>query len=478
MRAALRCRRGKPAGVQLRQVRAFSAAAAPTATSWVPLDERGHFPLQNLPYGVISAGTDSPRACVRIGDHVRISVLRRSITRAILVCCPELTPAAHVSMQALDLSVLAEHGLFTGFDSACFAEGSLNTFMGLGRPAWDETRTVATRLLDAEEGELRDNAALKEQALLPLEGLQVHMPAKIGDYTDFYSSREHATNVGIMFRGADNALQPNWLHLPVGYHGRASSIVVSGTDVRRPAGQVQPDPEQPPTHAPTKMLDFELEMAFFVGPGTEMGEPISMANADDHIFGMCLMNDWSARDIQKWEYVPLGPFGAKNFATTISPWVVPMAALEPFRCATSAKEQVDPAPLPYLVDPSYGSYDIKLEVTLQSEQMQAPHVISRSNFRHLYWSIRQQLVHHSVTGCNMNPGDLLGSGTISGDHEGSYGSMLELAWMGTKPLELPTGEKRASIQDGDILGMDAVCTREDLPFKVGFGECDGRIIPH
>ena len=486
MRAAgLRCRRGRPDVVQLRSVRAFSAAAAPTATSWVPLDERAHFPLQNLPYGVVSAGTDSPRACVRIGDHVRIPVLRRSNT-CILVCCTGLTRGvcmcvcAHVraSSQALDLSVLAEHGLFTGFDSTCFAEGSLNTFMGLGRPAWDETRAVVTRLLNAEEAELRDNATLKEQALLPLEGLQVHMPAKIGDYTDFYSSREHATNVGIMFRGADNALQPSWLHLPVGYHGRASSIVVSGTDVRRPAGQVQPDPEQPPIHAPTKMLDFELEMAFFVGPGTDMGEPISMANADDHIFGMCLMNDWSARDIQKWEYVPLGPFGAKNFATTISPWVVPMAALEPFRCATSAKEQVDPAPLPYLVDPSYGSYDIKLEVTLQSEQMQEPHVISRSNFRHLYWSIRQQLVHHSVTGCNMNPGDLLGSGTISGDHEGSYGSMLELAWMGTKPLELPTGEQRASIQDGDILGMDAVCTREDLPFKVGFGKCDGRIIPH
>jgi fumarylacetoacetase len=380
--------------------------------------------------------------------------------------------------QALDLSVLAEHGLFAGFDAACFAEGSLNTFMGLGREAWDETRAVATRLLDAGEGELRDNAALREQALLPLPGLQVHMPAKIGDYTDFYSSREHATNVGIMFRGADNALQPNWLHLPVGYHGRASSIVVSGTEVRRPAGQVQPDPEQPPLHAPTKMLDFELEMAFFVGPGTEMGEPISMENADDHIFGMCLMNDWSARDIQKWEYVPLGPFGAKNFATTISPWVVPMAALEPFRCATSAVEQVEPAPLPYLADPSYGSYDIGLEVTLQSEQMDEPHVISRSNFRHLYWSIRQQLVHHSVTGCNMNPGDLLGSGTISGDNEGSYGSMLELAWMGTKPLEMPTGEMRASIQDGDTLGMNAVCERDDVPFKVGFGECNGRILPH
>jgi len=372
--------------------------------------------------------------------------------------------------------VLADEGLFVGFDAACFAAPSLNAFMAQGRPAWDEARRVSTRLLDAAEPQLRDDAALRRRALHPLEAVDVRMPAEIGDYTDFYSSREHATNVGIMFRGADNALQPNWLHLPVGYHGRASSVVVSGTEVRRPSGQVQPDPEQPPLYSASKMLDFELEMAFFVGPGNEPGQPIKMEDADEHIFGMCLMNDWSARDIQRWEYVPLGPFGSKNFATTISPWVVPMAALEPFRCDTSAGEQV-PAPLPYLQDPSYGSYDIQLEVTLQSEAMDEAHTISRSNFRHLYWSIRQQLVHHAVTGCDMRPGDLLGSGTISGGSEGSYGSMLELAWMGTKPIALPDGEQRTSIQDGDTVGMTAVCERDDLPWKVGFGDCNGRVVP-
>jgi len=272
------------------------------------------------------------------------------------------------------------------------------------------------------------------------------LPAKIGDYTDFYSSRYHATNVGIMFRGKDNALQPNWLHLPVGYHGRASSVVPSGTPVTRPRGQLRPDLEKPPVHGPCRLLDFELEMGFFVGPGNSMGTPIDIAHAEDHIFGLCLMNDWSARDIQKWEYVPLGPFNGKNFATSISPWIVTLEALEAFRVAP---EKQNPNPLPYLKDPNLKAYDIKLEVAIQPEGESTPSVVSKSNARNLYWSFTQQLAHHSSTGCPMQPGDLCGSGTISGPEPGSYGSMLEICWKGTKPVTLTTGQTRKFLADGD-----------------------------
>jgi len=318
----------------------------------------------------------------------------------------------------------------------------------------------------------------------PLADVEMQLPAAIGDYTDFYSSREHATNVGIMFRGKDNALQPNWLHLPVGYHGRASSVVVSGTPIVRPCGQLQADnddPMQGSVFGPSKLLDFELEVGLFVGgkpPG--LGKRLTMEEAEEHMFGLVVMNDWSARDIQKWEYVPLGPFGAKNFGTTISPWVVSLDALEPYRCATSAGKQ-DPEPLPYLQDPKYSSYDMKLEVDLitekEGDRPSSTTTISRSNFRHLYWSVRQQLVHHAVTGCNMRAGDLLGSGTISGEDPGSYGSMLELSWRGRDEIPLSGGGVRKFIKDHDTIVMRGTCGGTDGLPRIGFGNCAGKVLP-
>jgi len=326
----------------------------------------------------------------------------------------------------VDLKALALAGFFPADFSSALEKPVLNEFMSLGRPVWRRARSAIQFLFAAEaeegaDGRLRENAELRASSMLPLSSVRMLLPATIGDYTDFYSSRDHAYNVGVMIRGPANALQPNWTWLPVGYHGRSSSIVVSGTPVRRPCGQIQADPADASKGAifgASKRLDFELEMATWVGPGNALGTPIPIAQAEDHIFGLSLMNDWSARDIQVWEYVPLGPFGAKNFATTVSPWIVTLEALEPFRCATTTP--MDPATtLPYLKDPIDGSYDIALEVSLQLEPpvgtaMEEASVITRSNFKHMYWNLRQQLTHHTITGCNMCPGDLLGSGTISG----------------------------------------------------------------
>eukprot|EP00937_MAST-01D_sp_MAST-1D-sp2_P002775 g2775.t1 len=420
--------------------------------SWIEYSAECDFPIQNLPYGVFSPPGGSPRAGVAIGDQV------------------------------LDLSALAGAGMFAALpdNGACFSEPTLNAFMGAGKGAWDATRATVTRLLSADTADLRDNADLRASALFAQAEVTMHMPARIGDYTDFYSSREHATNVGTMFRGAANALQPNWLHLPVGYHGRSSSVVLSGTPVRRPRGQLQKDredPKQGSTFGACKLMDFELEMAMFVGPGNKLGEPLSIDAADDHIFGLVLMNDWSARDIQKWEYVPLGPFTAKNFATSISPWVVPLAALEPFRCATSAGVQDAPEPLPYLKDPNYGSYDVKLEVLIDGEDTTKPHTVSKSNFANLYWNVRQQLVHHTVTGCDMHPGDLLGSGTISGQTPDAFGSMLELCWKGTKEVPLGDEATRKFLKNGDNVIMRGHCQGDG--YRVGFGECTGQVLaPH
>ena len=297
------------------------------------------------------------------------------------------------------------------------------------------------------------------------------LPVDIGDYTDFYSSREHATNVGSMFRDPDNALLPNWLHLPVGYHGRASSVVVSGTEVRRPMGQTQ-NGDAPPTFGPSRLLDFELELGFFTGPGNALGEPIPVEQAADHIFGFVLVNDWSARDIQKWEYVPLGPFLAKNFATSISPWIVTMDALEPFRCAGPVQ---DPEPLPYLRSQGPQAFDIHLEVGIQPEGAGEDDVVCRSNFRYMYWNVCQQLAHHTVTGCNVRPGDLMASGTISGPDKGSYGSMLELTWRGQHPLRLSDGSERKFLADGDTVVMRGRAEKDGL--RIGFGEVSGRILP-
>jgi len=400
----------------------------------IQINKDSDFPIQNLPYGIFSTKENpSPRVGTRLGDI------------------------------GIDLAMLDHHGMF-GKRYGFFADASLNRFMAAGREVWREIRQRLMRLAGEEQ------ASLIREALIPVNEVQMHLPVEIGDYTDFYASREHATNVGIMFRGKENALMPNWLHLPIGYHGRASSVVLSGTDVIRPRGQVKPK-DAPLEFTASRQLDFELEMGFFVGKGNNLGEPISIASAQEHIFGMVLLNDWSARDIQAWEYQPLGPFLAKNFATSISPWVVTMDALEPFR--VKGPEQ-DPAPLPYLGTNSNG-YDIQLEVSLQSARMDTPQIISRSNMKHLYWSIDQMLAHHTITGCNMRVGDMCGTGTISGPTEDSYGSLLELTWRGEKPIQLSSGEERKFLQDGDTLTMRGYCQGDG--YRIGFGEVTGIILP-
>lgn len=419
----------------------------PALRSFVPVAADSHFPIQNLPYGVFRrrGGASSPAVGVAIGDYV------------------------------LDLSALEAQGLLSSpilRERLLFATGKLNPFMAQGPAVWSEARSVVSRLLRHDEPTLRDDGQLRERVLVPMNEVEMLLPADIGDYTDFYSSREHASNVGTMLRGADNALMPNWLHLPVAYHGRASSVVVSGTNPRRPSGQTRPGNAGAPVFGPSRSLDFELEMGVFVGPGNELGQPISVDQAFGHLFGMVLVNDWSARDIQAWEYQPLGPFLAKNFATSISPWVVPMEALEPFRTAGPVQ---DPAPLSYLRTSEDWAFDIHLEVHLQGEKMDRPGRICGSNFKYLYWNVCQQLAHHTVNGCNLRPGDLLASGTISGPTPDSYGSLLELAWRGTKPIAFPNGETRAFLQDGDRLTMIGWCQGEG--YRVGFGAVTGMILP-
>jgi fumarylacetoacetase len=414
--------------------------------SFIATPPDSHFPIQNLPYGVFQPKAGGPaRVGVAIGDHV------------------------------LDLTLLEQRGLLdaaTVGGQRAFQEPRLNGFMALGRPAWRAVRARLTELLREDTPTLRDDQALRAQAFFPQRDVAMLLPCAIGDYTDFYSSRQHATNVGSMFRGPDNALMPNWLHIPIAYHGRASSIVVSGTDVRRPCGQTNPTEAPLPTFGPSKSMDFELELGFLVGPGNALGEPIAIASAADHIFGMVLVNDWSARDIQRWEYQPLGPFLAKNFATSISPWVLPLEALAPFRVAGPVQ---DPAPLPYLRGEANWTFDIELEVTLQSAKMNEPQRICTTNAKHLYWNICQQLAHHTVNGCNLCAGDLLASGTISGPTPDSFGSLLELAWKGTKPLQLSSGETRAFLQDGDRVSMTGYAQGDG--YRVGFGEVTGKVLP-
>jgi fumarylacetoacetase len=408
--------------------------------SWVPVPEGSHFPIQNLPYGAFLGPSGDVHCGVAIGEHV------------------------------LDLAVLFDAKLialpFQPFD------GDLTYFAALGKPAWRVTRNTVQRLLSADEPRLRDDARLRERALVPQAEAEMVLPVTVGDYTDFYSSREHATNVGSMFR-PDSPLMPNWLHLPVAYHGRTSSLVITGTDVRRPRGQYKPPDAPAPVFGPTKSLDFELEVAAVIGPGNAPGEPIAIERAEDNIFGLVLLNDWSARDIQAWEYQPLGPFLGKNFATSVSPWVVPLAALEPFRCAAPAQ---DPAPLPYLAQPrERATFDVHLEALLQTAKGREPARICASNFKHLYWSLAQQVAHHTVNGCPLRPGDLLASGTISGSTPDSYGSLLELSWRGSRPLSLPGGEERRSLEDGDTLTLTGWCQGEG--YRVGFGAVSGRVLP-
>uniref|UniRef100_A0A8C9TNN4 Fumarylacetoacetase n=1 Tax=Scleropages formosus TaxID=113540 RepID=A0A8C9TNN4_SCLFO len=409
--------------------------------SFIKVDEKCDFSLHNLPYGVFSTA-DNPRR--RIGVAIGDQILDLSEIKS-LFTGPALAPHQHV-----------------------FEEPTLNAFMGLGIQAWREARSALQYLLSATEGALRDNDALRTFSHFALVSIFYPLlPYLSGDYTDFYSSRDHATNVGIMFRGKDNALMPNWLRLPVGYHGRASSVVVSGTSFRRPMGQMRPDPTQPPVFGQCKQLDFELEMAFFVGPGNKLGEPIPIEKAHEHIFGMVLMNDWSARDIQAWEYVPLGPFLGKNFGTTISPWVVPMEALLPF---TVPNEVQDPEPLPYLRHSDTYTFDINLFVSLKGTGVHAlPHN------PYMYWTVKQQLAHHTVNGCNVRPGDLLASGTISGPDPESFGSMLELSWRGSKVINLGAGETRTFLKDGDEVSLTGYC--QGNGYRVGFGSCAGVVLP-
>lgn len=418
----------------------------PQLESFVETRPESHFPIQNLPWGVarpLEGG--EPFICSRIGDYV------------------------------VDMAELEAAGVFDGPEldgKRVFRQLTLNDFMSLGRPAWMEARSWLSTLLSADEPALRDNEGLRERVLVPVTEVEMMMPVDIGDYTDFYSSEQHAFNVGSMFRGPENALKPNWKHLPVGYHGRASSVVVSGTDLRRPSGQTLPPGSDTPEFGPSKLLDFELEVGFLTGEANMLGEPLPVGQAREHIFGLVLVNDWSARDIQKWEYVPLGPFLAKNWATSVSPWIVPLAALEPFR--VEGPEQ-DPDPLPYLRGGERRAYDIPLKVYLQGAEMEEPQLISESNYKYLYWSIDQQLAHHTVTGCNVRAGDLYASGTISGPTEDSYGSMLELSWKGERPLTFPNGEERTFLEDGDTVTMTGWA--EGDGYRVGFGEVTGTILP-
>lgn len=421
----------------------FIPANDPALRSWVPVPADSDFPIQNLPFGIGSWNGEPPVPVSRIGDRV------------------------------VDLSVLAEAGLLdgTGIPRAAFEAPHLNEVMRGGKTAVRALRQRLSELLQADTPDLRDNSDLREDALLPSDQVVMHLPVSVGDYTDFYSSREHATNVGTMFRDPKNALLPNWLHLPVGYHGRASSIIPSGTPIHRPLGQRRPDPDQPPVFGPTVQLDFELEVAFITFDGKPLGQRIRTTEAADHIFGLVLFNDWSARDIQAWEYVPLGPFLAKNFASSISPWVVTLDALEPFRTAGPPQ---DPAPLPYLETTGEQAFDIALEVGIAPAGGEET-VVCRSNFKHLYWSMAQQLAHHTVNGCNVRCGDMMASGTISGPTPDSYGSMLELTWRGTKPLRLSDGSERRFILDGDTVVMRGHCAKNGV--RVGFGEVRSTVLP-
>lgn len=422
----------------------MTSTTDPALRSFVPVAAVSHFPIQNLPYGVFRPRSGGePRVGVAIGDHV------------------------------LDLAALEQAGLLSLTPgNRIFNRAALNAFMALGQPTWREVRAAVSHLLRDDVPTLRDDRDLRQRALVPMDDVEMLPPVEIGDYTDFYSSREHATNVGTMLRGPENALMPNWLHLPVAYHGRASSVVVSGTDLHRPLGQTKPDDAPGPVFGPSRSVDFELEMGLFIGPGNPLGEPIPIDRAEEHVFGMVLVNDWSARDIQKWEYVPLGPFLSKNFGTSISPWVVTLDALEPFRVPGPVQ---NPPPLPYLTARDNSTFDIQLEVFLQTAAAAQPHRICKSNFRHLYWSIRQQAAHHTITGCNLRTGDLLASGTISGPTPDSRGSLLELTWGGKEPLVLPNGETRRFLEDGDRLAITGSC--EGPGYRIGFGEVTGGLLP-
>lgn len=417
------------------------SANNPSLKSWVSVPPDSDFPIQNLPFGIFKTKYLSPVAGVAIGDHV------------------------------IDLVYLQENGYLDGLSlpTGIFNQKYLNGFFSLGRKKIGEVRARVSELLRHDNREL--HAAAREIALVPMSEIQMQMPVQVPNYTDFYSSEEHATNVGTMFRDPKNALLPNWKHLPIGYHGRASSIVVSGTAIHRPKGQLKHAASDAPVYSPSQKMDFELEMAFVTCSDTALGSSISVKEAEQHIAGLVLFNDWSARDIQQWEYVPLGPFLGKNFGSVISPWVVTLDALEPFR--VNGPEQF-PRVLPYLSFEGPKNFDIELEVQLQPENSDS-FIVCRSNLKYMYWNICQQLAHHTVNGCNIQVGDMYASGTISGPSPGSFGSLLELAWNGQRPLHLGEGVSRIFLEDGDTVVMRGHAERSGV--RIGFGECKGKILP-
>ncbi len=415
----------------------------PNKKTWIAVPENSDFPIQNIPFGVFLTRDDIITIGTRIGD------------------------------QAIDLGALHQLGYFDGIPLTddIFLQDTLNDFISDGRKTWRLVRDRISEIFDINNKTLQNNIEHKKIVLFSLNEIEMQLPVQIGDYTDFYSSKEHATNVGSMFRDPENALLPNWLHIPVGYHGRSSTIVPSGVPVRRPMGQTMPKGADKPIFGPSKLVDFELEMAFITTDANVMGEPIPVEEAEEYIFGMVLFNDWSARDIQKWEYVPLGPFLAKNFASSISPWIVTLDALEPFK-VEGPKQQ--PEPFSYLKIKGKHSFDIHLEVAITPENGQA-NTVSKSNFKYMYWSMAQQLAHHTVNGCKVNSGDMMGSGTISGPTPDSLGSMLELAWQGTKPIRLNDGQDRTFIEDGDTVTMRGYCISKDV--RIGFGELSTKLLP-
>ena len=416
----------------------------PNRKSWIPVDGESDFPIQNIPFGVFLTREDLITIGTRIGNCV------------------------------IDLGAIHQLGYFSEIPLTddIFLQDNLNDFIADGRKTWRKVRNRIAELFDVNNTELQNNEDHKEKILFKIEEIEMLLPVDIGDYTDFYSSREHATNVGTMFRDPDNALLPNWLHIPVGYHGRSSSIQVSGTPTVRPFGQTLPVGQDTPLFGKSKLVDFELEMAFICSNANHLGEQVKVDDAEEHIFGMVLLNDWSARDIQKWEYVPLGPFLAKNFSSTISPWVVTLDALQPYQ--TVAPAQNDPEPLPYLKgSEARKTYDINLEVDIKTNDGSITNVCE-SNFKHLYWTMNQQLAHHTVNGCNVRSGDLMGSGTISGKDKKSFGSMLELTWKGSNPIELNNGESRKFIQDEDTVIMKGYCTNDKV--RIGFGLCESKVV--
>lgn len=415
----------------------------PSLKSWIDVQPNSDFPIQNLPFGIFKTQSSSPRVGIAIGDQV------------------------------LDLAILNKLGFLDKLkiDNSIFTNQYLNDFIALGKSTTSAVREFVSHLLNENTPDLRDNKEARAKVFQYISNVQMLMPVRVGDYTDFYSSIDHATNVGTMFRDPNNALLPNWKHLPVGYHGRASSIVISGTDFHRPKGQTKPVETEPPVFGPCKLFDFELETAFIIGKGTQLGESVTTAAADDHIFGMVLFNDWSARDIQTWEYVPLGPFLAKNFASTVSPWVVTMDALEPFRVPGYKQE---PKVLPYLEYTGNKNIDINLDVFIAPEKGEE-NLVSHSNYKFMYWTMEQQLAHHTVNGCNINVGDMMASGTISGPTPDSFGSMLEISWRGTKPVKMKDGSERKFINDNDTVIIRGYCEKDGV--RIGFGEAKGKVLP-